>query len=53
MWQGRAPQGFRIVDVWESEEACKRFGEMLQPILEEVGIVDPPEIYPAGVFVSA
>ena len=50
---GESPQGFRVVDVWESEEACNRFGEILQPILEEVGIVDPPEIYPAGVFVSA
>jgi hypothetical protein len=30
-----------------------KFGEMLQPILREVGIVDPPELYPAEVFVSA
>jgi hypothetical protein len=50
---GQSPQGFRVVDVWESEEACNRFGEMLQPILQEVGIVDPPELYPAEVFVSA
>ena len=50
---GESPQGFRVVDVWESEDACQRFGEILQPILQEVGIVDPPEIYPAEVFVSA
>ena len=50
---GESPQGFRVVDVWESEEACNRFGEILQPILQEVGIVDPPELYPAEVFVSA
>jgi hypothetical protein len=50
---GDSPQGFRVVDVWESEEACNRFGELLRPILQEVGIVDPPELYPAEVFVSA
>lgn len=50
---GESPQGFRVVDVWESEEACNKFGETLQPILQEVGIVDPPEVYPAEVFVSA
>jgi hypothetical protein len=50
---GQSPQGFRVVDVWESEEACNRFGETLQPILKEVGIDDPPELYPAEVFVSA
>jgi|SRR6185312_3395874 len=50
---GQSPQGFRVVDVWESEEACSRFGEILRPILQEVGIDDPPEIYPAAAFVSA
>jgi hypothetical protein len=49
---GQSPQGFRVVDVWESEEACNRFGEILRPILQEVGIDDPPEIYPAAAFVS-
>jgi hypothetical protein len=50
---GQSPQGFRVVDVWQSEEACNRFGEILQPILQEVGIDDPPELYPAEVFVLA
>jgi hypothetical protein len=50
---GQGPQGFRVVDVWQSEEACNRFGEILQPILQEVGIDDLPELYPAEVFVSA
>ena len=49
---GESPQGFRVVDVWESEEACQRFGEILQPILQEVGITDAPELYPADTFVS-
>jgi hypothetical protein len=50
---GQGPDGFRVVDVWESEEACKQFGEVLAPILEEVGITDPPETYPTHTFVSA
>jgi hypothetical protein len=50
---GQSPQGFRVVDVWESEEACRRFGEELMPVLKEVGIDDEPELYPAHAFVSA
>jgi len=50
---GQGENGFRVVDVWESEEACRRFGERLQPFLEEVGIDVKPEIYPAHAFVSA
>jgi len=50
---GQGPSGFRFVDVWESEEACNRFGEVLAPLLQEVGIDAPPELYPAHAFVSA
>jgi hypothetical protein len=50
---GQGPNGFRVVDVWESEEAARRFGEKLMPVLEDVGISDMPEIYPAHTFVSA
>jgi hypothetical protein len=42
---GESPQGFRVVDVWQSEEACNRFGETLGPIPQEVGVEDQPEIY--------
>jgi hypothetical protein len=49
---GEGPNGFRIVDVWESEEACRAFGDRLMPVLQEVGITDEPEIYPAHAFVS-
>ena len=45
---GEGPNGFRIVDVWESEEACNRFG-----VLQEVGITDQPEMYAPHAFVSA
>lgn len=50
---GQGPNGFRVVDVWESEEAFRRFGEKLVPILKEIGVGGEPEIYPAHVFVSA
>ncbi len=50
---GQSDSGFRVVDVWESEESCRRFGEQLGPILQEVGITDPPQMYEAHTFVSA
>jgi hypothetical protein len=50
---GEGPNGFRVVDVWESEDACRRFGETLAPILQEVGVQAQPEIYPPDAFVSA
>jgi hypothetical protein len=50
---GEGPNGFRVIDVWESEEACNRFGEVLRPHLEAAGITDQPEIYETHVFVSA
>jgi hypothetical protein len=50
---GQGPQGFRVVDVWESEEAFGRFGETLMPILQALGVEGQPEIYRAHTFVSA
>jgi hypothetical protein len=50
---GEGPSGFRVVDVWESEEAAQRFGEKLAPHLQEAGITAEPEVYPAHTFVSA
>lgn len=50
---GQGPNGFRVVDVWESEDAFRRFGEKLIPILRSVGIEGEPEIYQAHTFVSA
>ncbi|MBM4411769.1 MAG: hypothetical protein FJ037_10745 [Chloroflexi bacterium] len=50
---GQGAQGFRVVDVWESEEAFQRFGEKLMPILKAIGIEGQPEVYPAHTVVSA
>jgi hypothetical protein len=50
---GEGENGFRVVDVWESEDAVRRFGEVLIPILRELGVEGEPEIYPTHTFVSA
>lgn len=50
---GQGPNGFRVVDVWESEAAVRSFGEKLGPIMKTIGIEAQPEIYPAHAFVSA
>lgn len=49
---GEGPNGFRVVDVWESQEAVDAFGEQLGPVLAEVGITDPPQMYEAHAFVA-
>ena len=50
---GQGPNGFRVVDVWASEEAFRRFGETLMPVLQEIGVEGEPEIYSTHAFVSA
>jgi len=49
---GESPDGFIVVDVWESEEAFARFGETLGPILQELGVAGPPVLFPAHAFVA-
>ena len=50
---GQGADGFRVVDVWESEQAFARFGETLLPMLADLGIEGEPDIYPAHTYVSA
>jgi hypothetical protein len=50
---GQGERTFRVVDVWESEEALNRFAEILIPILREAGVEGDPEVYPALTYVSA
>jgi len=50
---GQGPNGFRVVDVWASEDAFRRFGEKLIPVLREVGIEGEPEVYPSHTVVTA
>jgi hypothetical protein len=49
---GQGPNGFRVVDVWTSEDAFRRFGEKLVPLLRELGIEGQPETYPAHTVVT-
>ena len=49
---GQGAHGFRVMDVWESEEAFRKFGDKLRPIMEAVGVQGDPEIYPAHALVS-
>jgi hypothetical protein len=50
---GQGPDGFRVVDVWESQEALEAFGAILLPLLAELGVDGEPEIYPAHSLVTA
>ena len=50
---GEGKSGFRVVDVWESEDAFRSFGETLMPILQDMGVEGQPEIYPAHTYVSS
>jgi hypothetical protein len=35
---GPIPGGFRVIDVWESRAAFKRFGKTLAPVMKKVGM---------------
>ncbi len=50
---GDAGSGFRVVDVWESEEAFRRFGEALAPVMKNIGIEGEPQVYAAHTIVTA
>ncbi len=50
---GDGPSGFRVVDVWESEESARSFGEKLAPHLQAAGVTAEPEVYETHAFVSA
>ena len=50
---GQGENGFRVVDVWESQEALDTFAAHLLPVLDEIGMEAKPEIYPTHTFVSA
>jgi hypothetical protein len=49
---GEGENGFRVVDVWDSEESFVLFGETLIPILRELGIDAQAEVCPAHTVVT-
>lgn len=49
---GPTENGWRVMDVWESEDAFQRFGEVLRPILEEAGMSGEPQVFELYNFVK-
>jgi hypothetical protein len=44
---GPVPGGWRVVDVWQSRAAFRRFGKKLRPVLKELGMQGAtPRIFP-------
>ena len=37
-----SPDALRVSDIWDTHESFERFGQMLMPILQDIG-VDPGE----------
>ena len=50
---GDTGSGFRVVDVWESDEAFGRFAEALAPVMKDIGIEGEPQVYAAHTIVTA
>ncbi len=47
------PQGWRVLDIWESEEKFGKFAEILTPIIADVGApAAEPQIYPVHNIIS-
>jgi len=49
---GPTADGWRVVDVWESEEAFQRFGDVMGPVLQEFGYPGQPQIFEVHHFVK-
>ncbi len=49
---GPTDNGWRVIDVWESAEAFERFGAVIGPILQEVGIPGEPQLFEVHNFVK-
>lgn len=49
---GQGPDGFYVIDVFESQAAVDAFHGALGSIPREVGIEQPPEFFPAHTFIS-
>ncbi|MEY9965526.1 hypothetical protein ABIA33_003572 [Streptacidiphilus sp. MAP12-16] len=45
---GPSPTGWYVADVWDSEESFAKFGEIIVPILQDLGVTAPqPKVFPA------
>ena len=50
---GPGENGFRVIDVWESQEALDAFAEQLIPVMDEIGVQGTNETYQTHSFVTA
>jgi len=48
---GQTPDGFVVMDVFESDAAVQRFRDAVSGIAADVGIEEPPEFFPAHTLV--
>ena len=48
----RTGDGFTVVDVWEDEASFAAFGEVLGPVMHDVGLDGKPAIYPVQGTIS-
>ena len=49
---GPTASGWRVIDVWESEDAFQRFGEVIGPVLEELDYPGQPQLFELRNFVN-
>jgi hypothetical protein len=49
---GPTDTGFRVIDIWESEEAFQSFGPFIGPALQEVGFPGEPRLFPIAALVQ-
>ncbi len=49
---GPTDDGWCVIDVWESEEAFQRFGEVIGPVLQELDYPGQPRIFEVHNFVK-
>lgn len=49
---GPTADGWRVIDVWESEEAFQRFGEVIGPVLQELDYSGQPQLFELRNFVK-
>lgn len=50
---GHTEKGFRVVDVWASEEAWTTFAEAVGPLMQELGMDGRPEVFSPHTLVIA
>jgi hypothetical protein len=47
------PEGWRVVDVWESPDKLQAFARELMPAIASVGFTPPvPQVYPTHNFIN-